>query len=60
MIEWEKIKPVQGRIKPTVAINSLAIFEGQVNRLSAEHDHICNAKEGKKSVGVVCLNLKKN
>ncbi|CAM0135389.1 unnamed protein product [Umbelopsis sp. WA50703] len=43
--EWEKVKPVQGDIKPDIATNTLSIFEGRVTRLKEEYDMVCRAKE---------------
>ncbi|KAJ3290947.1 hypothetical protein HK104_006430 [Borealophlyctis nickersoniae] len=43
--EWEKVKPVQGDIKPDIATNTLSIFEGRVTRLKEEYDQVSRAKE---------------
>ncbi|KAJ3389103.1 hypothetical protein HDU92_001163 [Lobulomyces angularis] len=43
--EWDKDKPIQGEIKPDVAINQLSIFEGRLVRLKDDYDQLCRAKE---------------
>ncbi|XP_023932000.1 cytoplasmic dynein 1 heavy chain 1-like, partial [Lingula anatina] len=43
--EWEKEKPIEGSLKPDVATNSLAIFEGKIMRLKEERDNVTKAKE---------------
>ncbi|XP_064623935.1 cytoplasmic dynein 1 heavy chain 1-like isoform X3 [Lineus longissimus] len=43
--EWEKEKPVQGKLKPDMATKALAIFEGKFSRLKEERDNVSKAKE---------------
>ncbi|KAJ1561744.1 hypothetical protein HK405_002984, partial [Cladochytrium tenue] len=43
--EWETSKPIQGSLKPDLAIQGLNIFEGRVMRLKEEYDLLCRAKE---------------
>ncbi|KAI0242051.1 dynein heavy chain [Massospora cicadina] len=41
---WVKDKPIQGNLKPDIAINTLNIFEGRLNRLKHDYDQVCDAK----------------
>jgi len=43
--EWEKDKPIQGSIKADIAMNSISVFEGRVNRLKEQYDMLSKAKE---------------
>ena len=45
LFEWEKGKPVHGNIRPDVALNNLAIFEGKFSRLKEDRDNVARAKE---------------
>ena len=43
--EWEKSKPVEGNIRPDVALQRLALFESKYSRLKEERDNVSKAKE---------------
>ncbi|CAG8454634.1 4044_t:CDS:10, partial [Ambispora gerdemannii] len=43
--DWDSNKPIQGDIKPEVAISTLTKFETRVSRLKEEYDMVCRAKE---------------
>ncbi|GAA6009794.1 hypothetical protein JCM11491_000816 [Sporobolomyces phaffii] len=43
--EWEKDKPIQGSLKADIAMNSIVVFEGRVNRLKEQYDMLSKAKE---------------
>ncbi|GAA5901689.1 dynein heavy chain [Sporobolomyces salmoneus] len=43
--EWEKDKPIQGSLKADIAMNSISVFEGRVNRLKEQYDMLSKAKE---------------
>ena len=45
LFEWEKGKPVQGNVRPDVALNNLAIYEGKFSRLKEDRDNVARAKE---------------
>lgn len=45
LFEWEKGKPVQGSVRPDVALNNLAIYEGKFSRLKEDRDNVARAKE---------------
>ena len=43
--DWEKSKPVEGNIRPDVALQRLALFESKYSRLKEERDNVSKAKE---------------
>ncbi|CAB4481707.1 unnamed protein product [Rhizophagus irregularis] len=43
--EWFEKKPIQGDIKPDVAINTLNQFESRVSRIKENYESVCHAKE---------------
>ena len=45
LFEWEKGKPVQGNIRPDVALSNLAVYEGKFSRLKEDRDNVAKAKE---------------
>ncbi|XP_074612492.1 cytoplasmic dynein 1 heavy chain 1-like isoform X2 [Acropora palmata] len=45
LFDWEKGKPVQGSVRPDVALNNLAIYEGKFSRLKEDRDNVARAKE---------------
>ena len=45
LFEWEKGKPVQGNVRPDIALNNLAIYEGKFSRLKEDRDNVARAKE---------------
>ena len=45
LTEWEKNKPIDGELRPDLATNGLAIFEGKFARLKEDRDNISKAKE---------------
>ncbi|CAH1756141.1 13650_t:CDS:10 [Entrophospora sp. SA101] len=44
-VEWNNSKPIQGDIKPDVAINLLRVFTTRVTKLNEEYGMVCRAKE---------------
>ena len=45
LLDWEKAKPVDGQLRPTDALQKLAIFESKYIRLKDERDNVAKAKE---------------
>nr|CAG8506850.1 6173_t:CDS:10 [Entrophospora candida] len=43
--EWDKNKPIQGDIKPDMAINTLKVYSVRIKNLKEEYDRVCRAKE---------------
>lgn len=59
LFEWEKGKPVQGNVRPDVALNNLAIYEGKFSRLKEDRDNVARAKEALELMepGLLFVNL---
>ena len=45
LFEWEKGKPVQGNVRPDIALSNLAVYEGKFSRLKEDRDNVAKAKE---------------
>lgn len=45
LIDWEKSKPVEGKIRPDEALQQLQLFESKFARLKEERDNVAKAKE---------------
>ncbi|GAA5826137.1 hypothetical protein JCM11251_007177 [Rhodosporidiobolus azoricus] len=43
--EWDTNKPIQGSLKADMAMNTIGVFEGRVNRLKEQYDMLSRAKE---------------
>lgn len=45
MLDWERSKPVEGKIRPDEALGQLQQFESKFARLKEERDNVTKAKE---------------
>ncbi|KAF8922147.1 dynein heavy chain [Mucidula mucida] len=45
LAEWEQTRPVQGNMRADTAMNVINVFEGKLNRVQADYDLLCRAKE---------------
>lgn len=45
LADWERSKPVEGRIRPDEALQQLQLFESRFARLKEERDNVAKAKE---------------
>ncbi|XP_054277851.1 dynein heavy chain, cytoplasmic-like isoform X3 [Macrosteles quadrilineatus] len=45
LLDWERSKPVEGKIRPDEALQQLQLFESKFSRLKEERDNVAKAKE---------------
>lgn len=45
LTDWERNKPIEGRLHPNEALQQLKLFESKYARLKDERDNVSKAKE---------------